>query len=682
MMRGLPQIIFLDPIVSILEVLRLNRRHYATVLLVLLGLSALLGLLTYWYGLTASVHKPFAPLSYTAFVILFLWVVILSIGIFPRPEKPGESRVGYLILVGVGCAITVGVLYVFHTSPDEIWRFPSTELGALIFGVLSLPVSLLHGVLGFIRIGIPIYLGLLISVPALLLTWIFIINTFSKRIRPRAPVTVQSKRIREFGYWLTPQTWDRILLGVSMVLAGLIRAVPLIIGPLPTGFDTPYYIGTLQASPKLRWPETAWHRDTPIAYLVFSAVGAVFQVQRPLPVSQAKFVELLPVAFHVISALAAYSLTREATGSSRSAVLASLLASSAFSQLRMSFDLYKNILGISVLAFSLEAYLILTCRGGKRYFVVALILLCTLLGIHPYPALILILTLSTYALGDRLLSSKGDESKSALSITLILFLTAGAILAPLTYRFMTESPLIDEPWPHEPTTPIFRIPVLTQEGREFFLLTAGMAGFLYCIINARGKGGILLSIWLLVTVVLSEQTLFEVFFEAGESEKVPRFIWHLAYPNSILGAIGIVQAINVIYKTSCAQVKSNPSHGVSAKIFLSAVISLTLILHTANAVIYMSDYGPMMERSNYTAMIWVDSNSIESSGLVSLYPHHLKQYLWQTHLKAPWERVAVRDLFYLRIYGSEEYDLHASLDRVFDAKGIQLYQQSGYFDSF
>jgi hypothetical protein len=90
----------------------------------------------------------------------------------------------------------------------------------------------------------------------------------------------------------------------------------------------------------------------------------------------------------------------------------------------------------------------------------------------------------------------------------------------------------------------------------------------------------------------------------------------------------------------------------------------------------MSEYGPMMEESNYTAMIWLDTHSIESSGLESLYPHHMKQYLWQTHLKAPWEDIDVQNLFYLRIYGSEEYDLHIDFNRVYDAERVQLYQGS------
>ena len=677
-----PQTIFPELIVSILRVLRLNREHYTAILLALLGSSALLTFLTSQYGLTASVHKPLAPLSYTAFSLLFLWTTILSIVIFRSSREMNESRRGNLILAGIGCVITFAIIFTFTQNPEMIWRFPSTKLGVLIFGLLSIPVSLLHRVLGFLGMEIPIYLGLLISVPTLLLTWALIISTVSKRMPTRIPATTQPKRTGEPSPFLGSQTSERLLLVASVALAALIRAVPIIIGPLPTGFDTPYYIGTLQGSPKLRWPETAWHRDTPIAYLIFAALGAVFQIPRPLPVSQAKYVELLPVAFHAISALAAYSLTREATGSPRSAVLASLLASSAFSQLRMSFDLYKNILGISALAFSLEAYLILNRRRGKRYFATMLILLCTLLGIHPYPALILILTLSTYALGDYLLSPKRGDCKSTFIITLTLFLTAAVILAPLTYRFLAESPLIDEPWPHQSTTPIFRIPVLTQEGREFFLLTVGAVGFLYCIMKRGSKGGIILSIWFLVTGVMAEQTLFQIFFEAGESEKVPRFIWHLAYPNSILGAIGIVQAMNSLHGTSSPRTKPTPNHRITIKIFVSAMISLLLILHIANAVIFMADYGPMMERSNYNAMIWLDSHSIESSGLKSLYPHHLKQYLWQTHLKAPWERAVVQDLFYLRIYGPEEYDLHATYDRVFDAESVQLYQRSGYFVSF
>ena len=662
--------------------LSLNRRLFAAILLAVLGFSALLSFLTSRYGFTSSVHKPLAPFSYTAFSLLFSWAAVLSIALFYRSGKTGESRGGNLILIGTGCIISFAIIYTFKTNHDLIWRFPSTELGIQIFGLLSIPVSLLHSVLIFLKIEIPIYLGILISVPTLLLTWTFLISTISKRIRSKIPGPIQPERTREPISFPTSQTRDRILLAVSMALAVLIRAIPLIVGPLPTGFDTPYYIGTMQASPKLRWPKPAWHRDTPIAYLILASLGAVLQIARPLPMSQAKFVELLPVAFHAISVLALYSLAREATGSPRSAVLASLLASSAFSQLRMTFDLYKNVLGISVLAFSLEAYLILIHKGGKRHFVTALILLCTLLGIHPYPALILVLSLSTYALGSYLLSPKRSECRSTLLTTLTLFLAAALILAPLTYRFLAESPLIDEPWPHKPTTPIFRMPVFTQEGKEFFLLTAGLIGLLYCTLNREDNTTPLLSIWLLVTIVLAEQTLFQVFFEAGESEKVPRFIWHLAYPGSILGAIGIVQVTNILFESVHTQTNPNSNHGIPTKIFVSAGLSLLLVFHTASAIIYMSDYGPMMESSNYTAMIWLDSHSIESTGLKSLYPHHLKQYLWQTHLKAPWERVAVQDLFYLRITGSEEYDLYPSFCRVLDAGSVQLYQRSGYFVSF
>jgi len=226
------------------------------------------------------------------------------------------------------------------------------------------------------------------------------------------------------------------------------------------------------------------------------------------------------------------------------------------------------------------------------------------------------------------------------------------------------------------------MPILTQEGKEFLLITLGIVGFLYCILNEGSNAGILLAIWLLTTSVLAEQTLFQVFFEAAESEKVPRFIWHLAYPNSILGAIGIIHIIGLLSNGVPVPSKPTLNPRVSTAAFASAILSLLLILHTANAVIYMSDYGPMMERSNYVAMIWLDTHSIESSGLESLYPQHMRQYLWQTHLKAPWERETVRDLFYLSINGSEDYSLHAGLDRVFDAEGAQLYQQSGFFTSF
>ncbi len=569
----------------------------------------------------------------------------------------------------------MAIIYTLQKNPDSIWRFPSTELGSLLSRLLSLPVSILHIILARTGIEIPIYLGLLISVPTLLLTWGFLVGSISKYVGTRRESPSQSRENHGTPeFFLRYKVTDGVLLGLSTAVAVLIRAIPLIIGSMPTGFDTAYYIGTLQSSEKLRWPETAWHRDTPIAYLIFTVIGAALQITQPLPAYQVKFVELLPVAFHAISALAVYGLVKEATKSSRSAVLASFLTSSAFSQLRMSFDLYKNIIGIAVLAFCFMAYLLLIRERGKRHFAVMLILLCSLLGIHPYPALILILTLSTYALGTYLLSYDKGERKSILTVTLTLFLAAAVILTPLTYRFLTESPLIDEPWPHEPTTPIFRIPIFTQEGREFLLLTVSFVGLLYCSLNKTSKPRTILVIWLLVTIVLSEQTFFQVFFEAGESEKVPRFIWHLAYPNSILGAIGITQVINLI--DNDFPLRSTPTYSTksSTMIFPSIVLSLLLLLHTANATMLMSEYGPMMEESNYTAMIWLDTHSIENSGLESLYPHHMKQYLWQTHLKASWEDVEVQDLFYLRIYGSEEYDLNIEFNKVYDAEIVQLYQ--------
>jgi len=663
-------------------VFRLSRKLYAAILLAVLGSSALLSFLTSRYGLTASVHKPLAPSSYAAFSLLFLWAALLSIIVFNPSLGTSESRRGRLFLIGAGCAATIAIVYTLKKSPDAIWRFPSTELGVGIFRLLSLPVSILHAALGILRIEIPIYLGLMISVPTLLLTWILIATTLSKHIYPKVPRIAQPESRECFRLGSSPEATDRVLLTLSVVVGVLIRAIPLLIGSMPTGFDTSYYIGTLQDSPKLRWPETAWHRDTPVAYLILMTMGAVLRITRPLQISQVKFVELIPVALHTLCAIAAYSLTKEATGSPRSAVLASLLSSSALSQLRMSFDLYKNVLGISALAFSLEAYLLLIQTRGNSHFAATLILLCILLGIHAYPALILILTLSTYAVRDRLLPPRTRGHKPALSTTLTLFLAAAIILAPLTYRFLAESPLVDEPWPHEPTTPIFRIPVLTQEGKEFLLLTVGVAGFLYCILNGDSDAKILLAIWLLTTSVLAEQTLFQVFFEASESEKVPRFIWHLAYPNSILGAIGIIQVTSLLSNGVPAQGKPIPNHKMLTTALASATLSLLLTLHTANAVIYMSDYGPMMERSNYAAMIWLDTHSIESSGLESLYPQHMRQYLWQTHLRAPWEKVIVRDLFHLSLDSSEEYSLHPGLDRVFDAHGVQLYQQSGFFASF
>jgi len=653
----------------------LSREHYATTLLALLGVSALLGFITARYGLTASVHKPLAPLSYTAFSLLFLWTILLSTASFHRPGRADGPQIG-LILTGAGCAATSAILYSFGVDPGSVWRFPSTGLGALVFRLLSLPVSILHTALALLGVEIPIYLGLLISVPTLLLSWALLLTTISRRLGGEGSGQGRG-RVRP-SLILRHRPADRTLLAVSLAVAVLVRAVPLIIGYMPTGFDTPYYIGTLQGSPKLRWPETAWHRDTPVAYLLLTAIGAVLRITRPIPQSEVRFVELLPVVLHAMVAAGAYSLTKKATGSSRSAVLGSLLASSAPSQLRMSFDLYKNILGISILAFSLGSYLSLIRERRASFFFITLILLCILLGIHPYPALILILTLLTYTLGSYLLSADRGGGGRVLLITLTLFLAAAIILAPLTHRFLRESPLIDEPWPHEPTTPIFRMPVLTQRGGEFLLLTAGTAGLIYCLLKGR-RGEVLLSVWLLVTFVLAEQTPFQVFFEAGESEKVPRFIWHLAYPNSILGAVGIVQAVKLLGGSIPARA---PDRRVLRLVFATAVLSLLLSLHTSGAVIYMADYGPMMERSNYTAMIWLDLHSTESSGLTSLYPHHLKQYLWQTHLKAPWEGVAVRDLFCLRIYGSGEYDLDADLDRILDAGGSQLYHRSGLFTSF
>ncbi len=671
----------MNQIVSILKVLRLNRRHYTTILLVIILSSALLTYLTARYEITASVHKPLAPLAYTTFSILFLWAVLISILVFDQHLRIGTRRGITLILTGVGCVITLVIVYAFQTNPDSIWRFPSTELGVLIFRLISLPVSTLHMFLVLPGIDIPIYLGLLVSVPALLLTWVLLIDALLRRMKPVKTESVQMRTAEgPSRSFLTGRFEERILLLSSVIVAILIRAIPFVLGDMPTGFDTAYYIGTLQGSPKLRWPETAWHRDTPIAYLILTVIGAVLQITRPLPASQVKFVELIPVAFHAVSVLAAYSLAKKATMNARSAALASLFASSAFSQLRMSFDLYKNILGISVLAFSLEAYLLLIQRRTGRYFVASLILLCVLLGIHPYPALILILTLSTYALSDYLLQPKTGEENKAVSTTLILFLATGIILAPLTLRFLTESPLIDDPWPHEPTTPIFRMPVFTQEGREFLLLTVGAVGFIHCILNRDSKAKTLFSIWLLVTVVLAEQTIFQVFFEAEESEKVPRFIWHLSYPNSILGAIGITQANKRLNNKNKISTESehSPKPEMQKSIFIPVIISLILLLHTWNAITYMSDYGPMMERSNYTAMVWLDSRSIESSGLDSLYPQHMKQYVWQTHLKAPWETGIIRDIFYLRIYESEEHDLRTDFDRVYDAGEVQLYRGSTF----
>ena len=275
---------------------------------------------------------------------------------------------------------------------------------------------------------IPIYLGLLISVPTLLLTWGFLVSTISKYVGTRRSSPSQSRENQGTPeFFLRYKVTDGVLLGISTAVAVLIRAIPLVIGSMPTGFDTAYYIGTLQSSEKLSWPKTAWHRDTPIAYLILTIMGAVMRIARPLPVYQVKFVELLPVAFHALSAVAVYGLVKEATKSSRSAVLASFLTSSAFSQLRMSFDLYKNIIGIAVLAFCFKAYLLLIRKKGKRHFVVTLILLCSLLGIHPYPALILILTLSTYALGTYLLSSEKEEYKHAMKFFSYIIETGGKV---------------------------------------------------------------------------------------------------------------------------------------------------------------------------------------------------------------------------------------------------------------
>lgn len=348
--------------------MKLSRKLYAAILLAVLSFSAILSFLTSKYNLTASVYKPLAPSTYAAFSILFLWASVLSIIVFEPPQETSEPRRGRQLLIGAGCAATLAIVYTLKKSPDAIWRFPSTELGEAVSSLLSLPVSILHTVLGLLRMQIPIYLGLMISVPTLLLTWILIATILSKHLHRREPRITQPENRKRFSLALRAEAADRILLTLSVAVAVLIRAIPLIVGSMPTGFDTPYYIGTLQNSPKLRWPETAWHRDTPIAYLIFVAIGAVLRIARPLQASQVKFIELIPVAFQALSAIAAYSLTKEATGSSKSAVLGSLLSSSAFSQLRMSFDLYKNILGISILAFSLEAYLILIQKKGKETF--------------------------------------------------------------------------------------------------------------------------------------------------------------------------------------------------------------------------------------------------------------------------------------------------------------------------
>jgi hypothetical protein len=416
-----------------------------------------------------------------------------------------------------------------------------------------------------------------------------------------------------------------ILLGI---IAIAVRVVPIFRYQVPTGWDTRYYVGILQGDP------TSVFTNTIFAYFTLRALGTLFVRTQLFPLSQLILVELIPTVFNLLISLTMYSLGKKLTGSSRVGLLAGIFTALSLRQLRITSDLYRNMMAIPLLLVALQSYNNILQKRNLRGFVVVFLLLCTIPLIHPAPALILFLTMTTYAVACLFWRFNLKERLLRSTLTIALLLSVGFVGTALANAFHWSYWLVGEPWPHEPITPAHKLSVITNDGKEILPLSLAIISVPF-LLKRRKEDSLLILSWTAVSFILAEQSLFHLYCPyIPEGLKLPRFLMHFTFPMSILASISVEEIVKKLTGVHAFKIAEGVRlHTLNTR-KLGVLMFLCSMLLVSSLFIWsqVMTLGPVVSLKDYQALYWLEVHSPQNSTVDTSRNYYTELYAILTHL--------------------------------------------------
>jgi hypothetical protein len=615
-----------------------------------------------------------------------LAITIYALSLVPKGLEKTKFAVQRLVIAFIATIVLVVTVFCYVYEPKQLIQFPETYIGESFFTFVSFPVFLLRYILQTLNLQIPLVLGLPLSITLILTTWVAIVTISVRAIRKLVPAFCRSAKIPPIITTMSEKRNEKLGLFLLTTIAFIVRALPIIRSQFPTGFDTPFYVGTMQG--KFTYPDPLWSIDinymnymiTPLAYFILRIFGVVFGICRPLSISFISIIDLIPAVFHGATCLVMYSLTKTLTKNRNVALIAAFFIIFSPKELRITSDLYKNLFAIPVMLTTLQWYLKTISTHSLKHLLITLILLCTTLGLHTYPSLFLLITMIAYA--PLHLLSRPCLSKRLFAIAFVSFIII-VLSSALIYTFsLTHFILHDRfvlsvftPWPNEPKAVVHRIPALTNYGQETLSFLLAGIGLTY-LLHKRNNEALLMITWLATTFIIIQPTLFKTFVWGDLDAKVPRFLLHLSLPMSVLAAIGAEESIKVISQirlpiTLSKRININFPTKIRG-IFICSFISLlflTLILIPLPSILKS---GPGLSNSHYHAIIWLDNTAPLDSTVNSSEGTYRNRSTWLTHLNPPW--VDAPNNYLLQPYNRGYPALYQSpyYDKIYDNQEAQV----------
>jgi len=548
----------------------------------------------------------------TYYITLYTISAMLAIYHFHIKKNPISLGSTLLLTVLVSAAI-----YHLYSVDIEFYReaknFPATRRGREFFSTISTPVLIFRSILKMLNFdpGWPIGLGLGIAIllgcwGAVLLILSFLGSTLRLTSEGRDE-TIKSP--------LSPKDYYKIHLALVCLIAFGIR-IPIILRyPIPVGVDTPFYIATMEGgTPFWRYPGI-----TRLSYFFFLILGATLRTPFPIPASQILLIELIPLALHILAAVATYGAARSFTGDSRIGLVASTFSALSTSQILHSWDLYKALLAISATLFAAQFYAKALERQTVRETAISLIMLATAGLLHPYPASSLLYAILAFLPIQLLLSVRGRR---------ISFKVTGSILIILAVIiFPILGGRLARPWPDSPVTPIWDMwDIFDSLGAQTFpLILVGIV----CSLNTHKEKGLFLLTWFAVAFILAQQTLFQTYFPV-DSPRFPRFLLLAYVPSTILAATALRSLLNPLRRKLSTNISFTVDLSISTLVIVSCVITAlgfvafgnpgTINMQEYNTVLWMIDHTP--EYTNSLAPSRFDTWTGYYAGLQSQESRH------------------------------------------------------------
>jgi hypothetical protein len=177
---------------------------------------------------------------------------------------------------------------------------------------------------------------------------------------------------------------------------------------------------------------------------------------------------------------------------------------------------------------------------------------------------------------------------------------------------------------------------------------------------------VLLLTWLLATFILANQTLFHVYFVSIDEEVLPRFLFRLGLPLSLIAAIGIVKSTFTLPETKITIEKPDQS-----KLTTLALILVVTVLASSglSAYINISKYTPHATQGDYYAALWLGGYSPKNSTLETPYFQDRQVFTSLTHLF--WPGTPSENIYFVQVRPKAmfQYDWNRNpVDKIYSSR--------------